>query len=126
MKIKKKSFEDEELPHELFLTTRQNSKKRNCFVNNMSIDIKLNKAQRSKIIKSGGCLGYSLGNLGQKALTYLAIPLARGNLPGLVSNLVSNAMNKFERKISGKRAVRAEERFFHLFPMKILLISLKS
>ena len=44
-----------------------------------------------------------LGNLGKKAL---AIPLARDNLPGLVSNLTSNAIDKFERKISGKGAVR--------------------
>ena len=32
---------------------------------------------------------------------------ARDNLPGLVSNLVSNTINKFERKIDGKGAVRA-------------------
>ena len=39
-------------------------------------------------------------------ITDLAILLARDNLPGLVSNLASNAVNKFERKISGKGAVR--------------------
>ena len=33
--------------------------------------------------------------------------LATDNLPGLVSNLISNAINKFERKISGKWAVTA-------------------
>ena len=33
--------------------------------------------------------------------------LARSNLPGLVSDLVSNATNKFERQIGGKGAVRA-------------------
>ena len=31
--------------------------------------------------------------------------------PGLVSNLASNAVNKFERKTSGKGAVKAGERF---------------
>ena len=35
-------------------------------------------------------------------LANIAIPLARDNLPGLVNNLASNAINKFERKISGK------------------------
>ena len=40
-------------------------------------------------------------------LLNIAIPLERDNLPGLVSNLTSNVINKFERKISGKRAVRA-------------------
>ena len=35
------------------------------------------------------------------------IPLARDNLPGLVSNLISSAINEFNRKISGKGAVTA-------------------
>ena len=38
---------------------------------------------------------------------YIAISLARDDLPGLVSNLTSNAINKSERKINGKGAVRA-------------------
>ena len=42
-----------------------------------------------------------LGNLSKKkVITDLAIPLVRDNLPGLVSNLASNPMNKFERKIT--------------------------
>ena len=49
-----------------------------------------------------------MGNLGEKVITDLAIPLARDILPGLVSNLASNAINKFERKINEKGAVRAE------------------
>ena len=40
--------------------------------------------------------------------------LARSNLPGLVSDLVSNATNKFERQIGGKGAVRAGK-WFTLF-----------
>ena len=39
-----KNFEDEELPRELFLTTRQTTKIRYSFDNNMSTDIKLSKA----------------------------------------------------------------------------------
>ena len=109
LRLNKKNFEDEELPHELFLTTRQTSKIRNAFANNMSTDIKLSKAQISKIIHSGGSFGYWLANLGKKALTNVAIPLATDNLPGLVSNLTSTAMNKFDKKISGKGAVRATE-----------------
>ena len=38
------------LPHELSLTTRQKTKLRNASNNNMSIDIKLFKAQISKIM----------------------------------------------------------------------------
>ena len=39
-----KNFEDEELPRKLFLTTRQTTKIRYSFDNNMSTDIKLSKA----------------------------------------------------------------------------------
>ena len=36
--------------------------------------------------------------LGKKALTNIAKPLATDNLPGLVSNLTWNVINKFEVK----------------------------
>ena len=45
------------------------------------------------------------------AITDLVIPLARENFPRLVRNLASNTINKFERKISGKGAVRARKGF---------------
>ena len=41
LRITKKSFQDEELSHELFLTTRRKAKVRNTFANNMSTDINL-------------------------------------------------------------------------------------
>ena len=84
---------------------------RNVFANNMSTDIKLYKAQKSKIIQSGGSFGSWLGNLRKKALTNIAIPLVRDNLPGFVSNLNSSAINRFERNISGRGAVRAGKEF---------------
>ena len=78
------------MPHELFLSTRQKTKIRNAFANNMSADIKF-KAQISKIIQSGGFLGSSLGKLGTKVVTDLVIPFAKNNFPGLVRNITSNA-----------------------------------
>ena len=111
LRLNKKNFEDEQLPHELFLTTRQTTKMRNAFANNMSTDIKLIKAQISKIIQLGGSFGSWLGNLGKKALKNIAIPLARANLLRIVSILTSNAINKFGRKTSGKRDVRAGKGF---------------
>ena len=111
LQLHKKNFENEELPYELFLTTRQTTKIRNTFAKNMSTDIKLSKAQISKIIQLGGSFGSWLGNLGKKGVTNIAILLARDNLPGLVSSLFSNSINKFERKISGKGAVRARKGF---------------
>ena len=77
----------------------------------MSTDIKLSKAQVSKINQSVESFGFWLRNFGKKALTNIAISLVRDKLPGLVSNLTSNAINKFERKISGKGAVRAGKGF---------------
>ena len=100
-RFNKKNFEDEELPHELFLTTRQPTKI-NAFANNMSTDIKLSKTQTSKMIQSGGSFGSWLGNSGKKALTNIAIPLARDNLPGLVNNLTSKAIKGFKRLKAGK------------------------
>ena len=41
----------------------------------------------------------------------MAISLAKNNLPGLVSNLSSNEIKVFERKISRKGAVRGGKRF---------------
>ena len=46
--INKKNFQDEELQHKLFLTTRQITKIRNAFANNMSTDTKLSKDQYLK------------------------------------------------------------------------------
>ena len=76
----------------------------------MSTDIKLSKAQISKIIQSGGSFGSWLGNLGKKALTNIAIPLTKDNLPGLVSNLTS----KKEKELS-----KQETDLLYLCPMKI-------
>ena len=63
LRISLKMFDGNDLPHELLLTTRQKTKLRNAFNNNMSTDIKLSKAQISKIIQSGGFLGLLLGKL---------------------------------------------------------------
>ena len=59
------------LSHELFLTQRQITKLRNNIENNMSTDIKLRKAQISKIIQSGGFLGKLLGPLLKTGLPLL-------------------------------------------------------
>ena len=93
--------EHEELPHELFLTTKETSKIRNAFANNMSADIGLSKIQICDIIQSGGSCG--------------SIPLARDSLPGLVSNLISNAINKFERKNKWKRSCKSSKGIYFIY-----------
>ena len=57
LRINLKMLNGNNLPHELLLTTRQKTKLRNAFNNNMSTDLKLSKAEISKIIQSGGFLG---------------------------------------------------------------------
>ena len=46
------------MPHELFLTTRQETTIRNTFANNMATDINLSKAQISKVIQSSESFGF--------------------------------------------------------------------
>ena len=124
LRLNKKNFEDEDLPHVLFLITRQKTKIRNDFADNMSRDIKLSTAEISKIIQTCQFFCSWLVNLGRKVLKNVAISLARDNLPGLVSSLTSSTINNFHRKISGKGAVRAEKDLL-LFQIKILMILLK-
>ena len=57
LRISLKMFNGNDLPHELLLTTRQKTKLRNALNNNISTDLKLSKAQISKIIQSGWFLG---------------------------------------------------------------------
>ena len=64
LRISLKMFDGNDLPQELLLTTRQKTKLRNVFNNNMSTDdLKLSRAQISKIIQSEGFLGRLLGPL---------------------------------------------------------------
>ena len=76
MRINIKMFNGDNLLHELLLITRQKSKLRNAFENNMSINIKLFKAQISKVIQSGGFLGSLLRKLAGP-LMKVAVPLAK-------------------------------------------------
>ena len=62
LRINLKMLNENNLPHELLLTTRQKSKLRNALNNNMSTDIKLSKTQITKIIQSGGFLVSLLRN----------------------------------------------------------------
>ena len=58
-----KIFNGNNWPHELLFLTRQKTKLRNVFDNNMLTDLKLSKTQICKIIQSGGFLGSLLSKL---------------------------------------------------------------
>ena len=63
LRMSLKILDGNDLPHELLLTTRQKTKLRNVFNNDMSTDLKLPKAQISKIIRSGRFFGSLLSKL---------------------------------------------------------------
>ena len=77
------SGDNTNFPHELLLTNRQVANLRKAFVNYLSIDIKLSKAQLSKMIQSGGFLGRLLGPLRKTGLPLMKSvikPLAKSVL----------------------------------------------
>ena len=79
LRLSTKNFNKDEVPHELLLTTRQNTKLRNALNNNSATDIKLSKAQIKKLIQSGGFLGKLLSKLAGP-LMKVAMPLAKNVL----------------------------------------------
>ena len=82
LRVSLKMFDGNNLRHELLLTTRQKTKIRNAFNNNMSTDIKFSKAQITKIIQSGRFLGSLLSKLAGP-LMKVTIPLAKNVLAPL-------------------------------------------
>ena len=78
-------FNGNNLPHELLLTQRQSTKLRNNIENNMSTDIKLSKAQISKIYQSGELLGKILCPLLKTGLALLKSVIKPLGLLGLTT-----------------------------------------
>ena len=85
LRMSNKNLNKEELPNELFLTTRQITKLRNKIENNMSADIKLTRVQIRKMAQSGGFLGRLLGRV--------LIKPARRILPKLIKPAISVGKN---------------------------------
>ena len=92
LRINIKMFNGNNLPHELFLTTGQKTKLRNAVENKMSTDIKLYKAQISKIIQSGRFLGSLLSKIAGP-LIKVAVPLAKTILAPLVITAAASAID---------------------------------
>ena len=76
LRINFKMFDENDLPHELLLTTRQKTKLRNAFNNNTSTNIKLSKTQIAKIVQSGGFLGSLLSKLAGPLMKVVGITAA--------------------------------------------------
>ena len=96
-----KNADKDELPHELLLTTRENTKLRNAINNNLATDIKLSKAQIKKILQSGGFLGKLLSKLAGP-LMKVALPLAKNVLSPLGLTAAKSAIDgSIPKKIHG-------------------------
>ena len=101
LRLSNKNFNKDEVPHELLLTTRQNTKLRNALNNNSATDIKLSKAQIKKLIQSGGFLGKLLSKLAGP-LMKVAMPLAKNVLAPLGLTAAMSAIDgSIQKKIHG-------------------------
>ena len=76
----------------MLLTTRQATKLKNAIETNMSTDIKLSRAQISKIIQSGGFLGSLLSKL-TGPLMKVAVPLVKNILAPVGITAVASAID---------------------------------
>ena len=96
-----KMLDGNDLPLELLLTTRQKTKLRNAFNNNMSTELKLSKTKISKIILSGGFLKSLLSKLAGP-LMKVAISLAKNVLAPLGITTAASAIDVgIQKKIHG-------------------------
>ena len=96
-----RNFNKDEHPHELLLTTRQNTKLRNALNNNSATDIKLSKAQIKKIVQSGGFLGKLSSKLADP-LMKVAMSLAKNVLAPLgLTAAISAIDGSVQKKIHG-------------------------
>ena len=101
-----RNFNKDERPHELLLTTRQDTKLRNAVNNNSATDIKLSKAQIKKLIQSGGFLGNLLSKL-PGPLMKVAMPLAKNVLAPLgLTAAMSATDGSIQKKIHGSGATK--------------------
>ena len=101
LRLSTKNFNKDEVPYELLLTTRQNTKLRNALNNNSATDIKLSKTQIKKLIQSGGFLGKLLSKLAG-LLMKVAMSLAKNVLAPLgLTAAMSTTDGSIQKKIHG-------------------------
>ena len=101
LRINLKMLDRNDLPHELLLMTRQKAKLRKALNNNTSTDIKLSKAQITKIIQSDGFLGSLLSKLASP-LMKVAAPSAKNVLAPLGITATASAIDAgIQKKIHG-------------------------
>ena len=115
-----RNFNKDEDPHDLLLTTRQNTKLRNALNNNSATDIKLSKTQIKKIIQSGEFLGKLLSKLAGP-LMKVAMLLAKNVLTPLGLTAAMSAIDgSIQKKIHGSGSKLIIEQEDMNYIMKII------
>ena len=102
LRMSLKMLDENDLPHEFLLTTRQKSNLRNAFNNKISTDLKHSRAEISKIVQSGGFLGSLLSKLAGP-LMKVAIPLAKNVLAPLGITAAVSAIEAAIQKKTKKK-----------------------
>ena len=97
LRMSLKMLDGDNSPHESLMTTWQETKLRNTLSNNMSTDMKLSKAQISKIIQSGEFLGSLLSKL-VDPLMKVTISLAKNVLAPLGITTAVSAIDAWIQK----------------------------
>ena len=106
LRIGIRNFNKEDLPHELLLTTRQNTKLRNAISNNMATALKLSKSQIKKMVQSGGVLSKLLSKL-SGPLMKVAMPMAKNVLAPLGLTVAMSAIDGgMQKEIHGSGATK--------------------
>ena len=104
LRMSLKMFDGNDLLHELLLTMRK-KKPRNAFNNNMSTQLKLSRAQISKIIQSGGFLGSLLSKL-VRPLMKVVVPQAKSIFAPLE---ITGAASAVDAEIQKKNMVLGQQ-----------------
>ena len=92
LRMRLKIFNGNNLPPEWPLTIRQKTKLKNAFNNNISTDLKISRAQISKIIQSEGFLASLLSKLAG-LLMKIAVPLTKNVLAPLEITTAASAID---------------------------------
>ena len=92
----------------------------------MSTNMKLSKAQLSKIIQSGGFLSNMIGKLCKEALIKFAASLAKDISPQLATKATSPVINNLKQKCVEVKREDQEKDSLYSFRIKIWMILLES
>ena len=97
------------MSHELFLITRQKTKIRNAFVNNISTNIKHSKAKLSKTIQSVGFLGALLSKC-TGPLMKVNVSLAKNLVAPLATMISASPIDgAIQRQMRGQEVLRGRK-----------------